>query len=133
MKRIFLGAVTLMMLAGVLPAGAEQVSLAYLQGWVVDEACGKQNAAEDSADCIVKCHKEKGSPLAFYSAERDELYRIEDQKQALAYVGREIKVLGVVNEDKGTIKIGSYIEKDAKNQVIGPPQKDDEKDGDGGS
>jgi hypothetical protein len=96
-------------------------ALAYLAGWVVDEACGKANANPEGADCVRRCVKEEGSPVAFYSTERDKLYRITDPKPALAYVGREIHVVGFVNEKEKTIKVGSYVDKDTRRQVVGPP------------
>ena len=120
MKKIGIGLVALTLLCGVLPAGASELKeITYLIGWVVDEACGKKNANEHGKDCIAECHK-NGSPLLFYSKERDESFRIEDQKRAAKYIGREIAVMGFIT-DEGMLRVGSYVEKGTKNSVVGPP------------
>ncbi len=125
MRKIGIGLVALTLFCGALPAGAAELSeLTYLVGWVVDEACGKKNAHAEGKDCIAECHK-NGSPLVFYNKERDEAFRLVDQKRAAKYVGREVAVMGFIT-DEGTLKVGSYVEKGTKNSVIGPPTPEPE-------
>ena len=127
-KKIWIAAALCCLLITAAPshAGDEtklQSTLSYLKGWVVDEACGKKNANAEGVDCVLKCHEEDGSPLAFYSVERDKLYRIVEPEPALTHIGREITVLGFVDEEKGTIKVGSYVEPGTTRSVIGRPTK----------
>ena len=134
MKKILLPTLVVF-LAGVLAPAVlaqddGQPALAYLKGWVVDEACGKKNANEDGADCVRNCYEEKGSALAFYSTERDKLYRIAEPKAALGYIGREISVMGFVDEKSATIKVGSYVDPGTRRSVVGKP-KPPEEEGDG--
>ena len=132
MRKIGIGLVALTLFCGVLPAAAaEQPELAYLMGWVVDEACGKKNANEEGKDCIAECHK-NGSPLVFYAKERDKAFLLVDQKRAAKYIGREVTVLGFIT-DESTLKVGSYVEKGTKNSVIGPPEPDPEEPAKDGS
>jgi len=132
MRKIATGLVALTMLWGAVPAGATEIAeVTYLIGWVVDEACGKKNANAEGKDCIAECHK-NGSPLVFYNKDRDKAYRLEDQKRAAKYVGREMAVLGFIT-DEGTLKVSSYVEKGTKNSVIGPPDPEPEEPAGDGS
>jgi hypothetical protein len=104
----------LLLAAGFALAGDEAGSQVKLEGWIVDEWCGKANANAEGKDCILKCRKD-GSPLVFFS--EDKLYKLSDQKGAEQHVGYKVLVTGTLEADD-TIKVTQFAK---------APEKDDKR------
>jgi len=112
----------ILVIAGLVPAIA-QSKVVRLEGWVVDEKCGKKNANAEGAGCVKDCH-EDGSPLVFYSPDEDRIYPLDKQEESLKFIGKKVRVFGTVNPD-GDLRVGQFIEIDSPD--------DNEEDGEAGS
>ena len=106
MRKILVGSIAALMLLGIaLPTLAAPARLVRLDGWVVDQWCGKKNANGDGAGCVIECH-EKGAPLVFASDD-GKTYTIVDQDGALDQVGVHVKIFGTIDSE-GNLSVGSY-------------------------
>ncbi len=103
MKRTMILALALALLAGPVLAGAAR--LVRVEGYVVDSWCGKANANDQGADCVVECNK-KGADLVFYTS-KGKIYDLADQKDALGHIGQKMVILGTVDSE-GSLKVGSW-------------------------
>ena len=112
-----------LLLAGLVPALA-QSRVVRLEGWVVDEKCGKSNANEEGAGCVKDCHEE-GSPLVFYAPDEDRIYPMDKQEESLRFVGKRVQVFGVVTEE-GELRVGQFVELDKKDG----PEEDEKSESD---
>jgi hypothetical protein len=125
MRNILIGIAALVLLAGAVHSSGEEFKkVVYLTGWVVDDEYGKKHANAESAEEVLKSH-DRGFPLAFYSTERDETFRLVDQKRALKYVGEEVTILGFI-DGEGKLTVHGYVPKGTKNQVIGGPESEED-------
>lgn len=104
MKRILtLLTVVALALAGLAPvyAGEAAAGATTLKGWIVDSDCGAKNANAAGSQCAKDCIK-KGAK-AVLSAD-GKIYKLSDQKLAVAHAGSEVEVTGTVDKD-GNIKV----------------------------
>lgn len=107
MRRFVTGAAICIALATLVAVAAPApVKIVRLEGWVVDEYCGAKNAKADGKQCILECHK-KGSALVFASNDGD-VYKMNKQKEALEFVGEEIRIFGTVDEND-YLRVGSFV------------------------
>lgn len=85
------GAIPVVLLAGILlfgfgiPVSADTEAV-EIQGWIVDEKCGADNAKEEGAQCVLDCH-EAGASLVFYDEASERIYQIDDQVLAAKHIG----------------------------------------------
>ena len=106
MRKILVGSIAALMLLGIaLPALAGPARLVRMEGWVVDQWCGKKNANVDGAGCVIECH-DKGAPLVF-ATDDGKTYTIVDQDGAVEQVGVHVKIFGTINSE-GDLSVGSY-------------------------
>ena len=107
MRKILVGSIAALLLLGIaVPTLGAPSRLVRMDGWVVDQRCGKKNANGDSAGCVIDCH-EKGSPLVLFSGD-GETFTIVDQKAALEQVGVHVKIFGTIDSE-GNLSVGSYL------------------------
>lgn len=92
-----------------IPVLAGLKTVVRLDGWIVDSYCRAKNANAESAEDTLACHK-KGAKLILISADGTS-YVLEDQERALEEVGKEVKIFGLVDEDRN-LKITNYIGSD---------------------
>ncbi len=86
-----------------------------LVGWVVDSYCGKSNATAVGKDCTLKCHKD-GADLVFWSETDSKIYKLSDQKAALASVGSKVVVIGQTH-GSDTISVEKFDQPGAGDNV----------------
>lgn len=114
MKRILtLLTVVALALAGLAPVYAGDAAAAgatTLKGWIVDSDCGAKNANASGSQCAKDCIK-KGAK-AVLSAD-GKIYKLSDQKLAVAHAGSEVEVTGTVDKD-GNIKVEKITPVEAK-------------------
>ena len=103
MKRTMTLALALVLVAGPVLAGA--MRLVRVEGYVVDSWCGKANANDQGANCVVECNK-KGADLVFHTSE-GKTYELADQKDAQGHIGQKMVILGSVDSE-GSLKVGSW-------------------------
>lgn len=99
-------AVALLLSLG-LPALADTGAV-EIQGWIVDEKCGAENANEKGKQCATDCH-DAGSRLVFYDEVSERIYLIDDQKLAAEHIGL-VKVIGRI--------VGETLEVEAIEAVV---------------
>lgn len=94
-----------------LPAVASGASAKSVQveGWVVDEWCGKANANPGGKDCTLECYK-KGSALVLVTD--DKVYKLKDQKSAVNHVGHKVRVKGTL-EGADVLAVAEFAKADA--------------------
>lgn len=79
-------------------------------GVITDELCGVRGHAAmqmgpTDADCARACADEHGSPLVLVDGEV--VYTLSDQKQARAFAGTKVQVVGVLDSAAHTIRVTS--------------------------
>ncbi len=79
-----------------------------IQGWIVDEKCGAQNANPDGEQCATDCF-EAGSRLVFYDETSEKIYQIDDQELAAKHIGL-VKIMGRI--------VGETVEVEAIEAVV---------------
>ena len=115
MRRITVLAVLGLAVALVSTAVAGPAHLVRLKGWVVDEPGGRDHANAESAELIAAAHEE-GVPLVFVASD-DTLYPIKNPDTVVEYAGKEITVIGTVNDER-ELKIGSVM---SEGDRVAPP------------
>lgn len=118
--KIFCALVVVALVVGLAAAQAPSKKLVRIEGWVVDEWCGKDNAKADGKGCTLECHK-KGAALVFYNNENGDLYRLDKQDEAEKFVGREVGVFGTL-DGEGNLAVGQFFES-KKNADDAEPEK----------
>jgi hypothetical protein len=98
--------ILLLATAVAIPVLAGPKKLVRLEGWIVDSYCGAKNANAESAEDTLACHK-KGAKLILISSDLTS-YAIKNQERALEHVGKQIKVFGLVDEDRN-LEITNYL------------------------
>jgi len=100
-------AAALVTLAGLALAGEQEkeTSTVSVQGWITDVWCGKKNANVEGKACALACAK-KGAELVLYSPSDDKTYSLDNQEQAKAEVGHEVKVTGTLDKESQLIRVG---------------------------
>lgn len=103
---------THVMLAGLLAAGASGAAQEprTFTGVVTDELCAVSGHASmqmgpTDADCARACADEHDAPFVLLDGTR--VYQLSDQKQSRTFAGTRVKVVGVLDEASGTIRVVS--------------------------
>ncbi len=101
-----------------LPAGAKTKTVIRLEGWIVDSFCKAKNANAEGVEDTLACHK-KGAKLLLISTDGTTYsISIKNEERALENLGRQVMVLGQVDEDRN-LEISTYMGTDA----LKPPDK----------
>jgi hypothetical protein len=79
-----------------------------IQGWIVDEICGRANANPNGKACTLKCQAD-GAKLVLFEEEEGVVYALSDQAKAEAHVGY-VKVTGTL--DGETIEVAEIEDLD---------------------
>jgi len=101
------------LVVGLAAAQGHSNKMVRVEGWVVDEWCGKDNAKADGKGCTLECHK-KGAALVFYDNATGEIYKLDKQEVAEKFVGREVGVFGTL-DGAGNLAVGQFFEKKKNN------------------
>lgn len=80
-------------------------SSATVTGWVTDPMCGAKHAKEGGEGCVKACSEKAGGKLAFVSDGDSKVWAVENSEALKGHEGKHVKVTGIPNADKGTIKI----------------------------
>jgi len=79
-------------------------------GYITDPHCGKKGASpEHTADCVEKCIKD-GSKSQIQADADGKAYNIDDFEKVRAYVGKKVRVRGVLDTKTNTITVTSVAE-----------------------
>ena len=84
--------------------GSGELRQVSLTGYLTDSHCGKANAAAEKKDCVAKCVK-KGAKVQLVAEDRT--YTLDKVEQLEAHLGVEVKVVGMLDEATGIIKVES--------------------------
>jgi hypothetical protein len=68
------------------------------------EEAGISRGPHMARECTLECHK-MGSPLVLYDPATRRIYKLDDQKKAVAFAGEKVKITGTLDAKKDTIHI----------------------------
>lgn len=99
MKKTFALTLTLCAIVTVAMASAPTT----VTGWVTDPMCGVKHNKEGGEACVKSCSKD--GKLALVTDGDSRVWAVENSEILRGHEGHHVKVTGVPNIDKGTIKI----------------------------
>lgn len=99
MRKIFVLTLALFGLATMAMAS----SATTVTGWVTDPMCGVKHNKEGGEACVKSCAKD--GKLAFVTDGNSRVWAVENSEILKGHEGHHVKITGIPNEDKGTIKV----------------------------